>query len=81
MEEVRGLETGGKELKSGRRNLWGVRHTFIMLPVIIASEMHKYVKSSQMYTLIIHSLIMLSNKRTLVFWRYTLNVLQKTSKD
>lgn len=62
----------------------GVRHVFIILIVIIASEMQKYVRSSQTHTLVIscslggnYILIKRSEIRTLMFQRYTLNVLQK----
>lgn len=63
----------------------GGRHVFIILIVMIASEMQKYVKSSQAHTLVIPSLlggnyilIKRSEIRTLIFQRYTLNVLQKS---
>ena len=63
----------------------GLRHVFIIIIVLIASEMQKYVKNSQTHTLVISSflggnyiLIKWSEVRTLIFQRCTLNVLQKS---
>lgn len=64
-----GWKAGGRNCKVAEE-IFGVMHTFIVLTVTTASDMHKYVKSSQMYTLIIYgslcgdyTLVKLSKKK------------------